>query len=184
MVEAPSLLNLIGGAMVYGQEGEDKEETSKFQTQGAAAMAVGGSWLVTTIGISAFYKPYRSAYLLTKKMPAKTKREKLMRERIAEAALADASSLAKKIKYFSVVTNLAAAGIVIGSSESDSATLVGVAAAFGSILPLLFPYKWEKNYSRHEQYKKRIYGPVAQSDILYNQHTKKFAPGLKLSLQF
>ena len=80
--------------MIYSQtaeadvdnEDEDKttETENRYKTIGGTAMGIGGFWLTATVGVSLFYQPYRYAYYQTKRMKVVSKRDQLIRERLAE----------------------------------------------------------------------------------------------------
>ena len=164
-VQLPSILTLAGGAMIYSQtaeediDNEDEDKTTevenRYKTIGGAAMGIGGFWLTATVGVSLFYKPYRSAYYQTKKMKVVSKRDQLIKERLAEQALKNAYSTARKIEHLSVWTNFAASAGILSQAEKNSTKIIAVMAGISSFLPYLFPYRWETTYKQHEKYKKR-----------------------------
>ena len=183
-VQVPSALNLAAGALTYAQSDEDVDTENTYKTVGATAMGIGGFWLGATIGVSLVYRPYRSVYFQIKKMKITTKRDQLIKERLAEGALRDAYSLARKIEHLSVWTNFAASAAVLSQAESNSTKTIAIMAAISSFLPYLFPYHWENTYKRQEGYKKKIYGPIARGELLFNKTNKSFSPALKMSYRF
>ena len=117
-------------------------------------------------------------------MKASTKREQLIRERVAEEALRNTYSLARKIEHLSVWSNFIASVAVLTQADSNEAKLLGVSAAIGSFLPYLFPYRWETTYLRHESYKKKIYGPITGAGLMFNEETKNYPRVLCLATDF
>jgi hypothetical protein len=146
------------------------------------AVGVGAGWLALTIGFSAFYRPYFNGYKDVARMPATNKREELTRERIAEEALYAPDSIAVKMKWFSVGTNLLVNLALFNnnSGQSDMPITIGV---LGSFAPLLFESRWSTIAERHREYKKKIYGPVASTTLLPTGGTDRqpsYQPGLGL----
>ena len=137
-----------------------------------------------TVGVSLFYKPYRSAYYQTKKMKVVSKRDQLIKERLAEQALQNAYSTARKIEHLSVWTNFAASAGILSQAEKNSTKIIAVMAGISSFFLTYFLTDGKQLTSRHEKYKKKIYGPIARGDIIFNKQTNSLAPALKLSYNF
>lgn len=182
-IQLSSLMLLSAGAMSSGNVKTEKEEQ---KSAPAVAMAVGTIWLgVTTWAISS-YRPYRSALKRLSKLPYKTKRNKLMRERLAEEELNRLKTLGQRVRWFSVFTNLAASGLLVDATEEETdAKMISSLSALMAFTPLFFTFKWESVADEQDKYKKRIYAPVAMSPIISNPFdTGKRASGFNFHFLF
>lgn len=183
-LQIASLLTLTTGAMASSNIKEDKEEDYASEI----SMLVGAGWLAASVWASMKYRPYRSSYLKMRKMPYKTKREKLLKERMAEEEINTLRSIGKKIRWAGALTTLAASLNLQSSIDSDSdegkraETLAGVSAAV-SLATLFFPNRWERVADEQEKYKKKIYSPVSIAPALLNTD-KGLASGLALAWNF
>jgi hypothetical protein len=150
-----------------------------------AGIAVGGGWLAATLILSATYRPYESGSAEIKALPKGSPREQLVRERMAEESLERAASLGKRLKWISAATNLGA-GIYMMSNAQDGTfakTADAVAMAL-SLTPLIFPMRWELVACEQNEYKKKIYAPIAAAGALVEPLTGRPAPGLAISFSF
>ena len=149
------------------------------------AQIVGGSFLVGTLAISAFYSPYKRC--LDKLPRGNSKRQRLTRERLAEEALYGASSFGWKITTLSVVANLGAS-IFMASNVNDDNRVYPIFAAAASLTPLLFRSRWIQVSKLHRKYKKRIYGPLSSlqmgPSMVYDRGQNKMVSAVGLSMQF
>ncbi len=150
------------------------------------ALGVGLAWMGVTYGILNQQDFYTSAVAEIRPLPSKTTREQLLRERRAEEAISRAGSLARKLKWMSFATNLFSGILVASSSKSEGASLYfGIGAAVASLTPLIFSHRWDELDSRQQDYKKRIYAPVAGVGILKDPcFSGRFSPALSLSMAF
>lgn len=124
------------------------------------ATTVGAGWLAGTIWLSVTYSPYEKGYSEIKESVPKTKKQKLAQERKAEEYIHRAGEFTKKIKYISLVSNLLANAYVLAEAQEDSQTTAAF-GVLGSFLPILFPLHWETTSQTHNDYKKKIYGPIS-----------------------
>jgi hypothetical protein len=183
-VSLSSISTLVAGAMSGSSIQEEKKEDGGDMAP-TIAMAVGGAWLGATAWAAMAYRPYRKAYSRFKKMPYKTKREKLTVERLAEEELSQLRTLGKRIRWFSAVTNLAASGYLMGNLESESDAQI--AAGFSALLalgPIFFKYHWEDVANEQDKYKKKIFSPVAMMPIMKNPFSNDRASGVSLLYTF
>lgn len=150
-----------------------------------AGEVVGGAWIVATVALSAFYRPYSSGWEEVGPMPARSKREQLSRERLAEEAIERPARLSRRLSILSAATNFAAAVYMANYSGKGTlgvpATIVSAIAAF---VPIVFPYHWQTVANDQREYKKRIYGPIASAAVFPEPGTGRAAPGLALALRW
>lgn len=181
-LQIASLSNLIGGIM---QLSTYDKSVAYGSSSGWAGIIVGGGWLAGSYFLGKQYRPYGKTMEAIAKMPGKSQREQLIRERLAEEGIRAAALSGRRIKWISFLSNLAAAGYMISKVDKKTSTnfvhLISAAAAFG---PLFFPYRWERIYCEQNEYKKKIYGPIASSALFYDSVSNKFVPGLNVSLTF
>ena len=179
-IQVSAVSTLAAGILLSGDSVKD---TTKGYN--AVGMAIGGGWLATTLAIEAFYQPYSSAKQEVNAMPHKTQREQLTRERYAEEVFRSQARLATRLKWLSVATNLGANVLMITNGQSGSTAQVFAATgAVLSLTPLVFRSYRQDIADEQEDYKKRIYGPVASATIFSAPGTHEAAPGVVLSMSF
>ncbi len=164
-VQSSALLTLAAAISAQPRANLSSSQQSAFDSSKQIAIGVGVGWLAITLGLSAWYRPYLSGYREIARMPNKTERQQLTRERLAEEALYAPEDLAIKIKWFSFVSNLAANVAVMTNADKSSQGFLAV-AAFASLAPILFPYRWETVAELQRKYLKRIYGPVTSAVLM------------------
>lgn len=182
-VQLSSLATLAAGAM-SGSSIDTEKDAEELSPK--LAMGVGAAWMAVTTYAALAYRPYRAAYNQLKKMPSKTKRQKLLKERLAEEEIFNLRRLGKRIRIFSAVSNFAASAYLSGnmeSSESDAAIAANFAALV-SFTSLFFTYRWEDVADEQESYKKKIFAPVAMNPILRNGFNNDPASGVSLLWRF
>ncbi|MEK6704417.1 MAG: hypothetical protein AABZ06_01375 [Bdellovibrionota bacterium] len=158
-------------------------KTDPKKQSGLAGLAVGGGWLVLTTAMAMYYNPYSSAAGHLNVMGKKSTRDLLVRERYAEEEINSTSSLAKKLMWLSVATNFGTAIYMAGKSEPETlSSLVDGIAIATAFAPLVFRSRWMAVSNEQQEYKKRIYAPVAT--VIPEPGTGNPAPGLILSVFF
>jgi hypothetical protein len=140
-------------------EDEDKRDTAKYSALTAQVIGVG--WLGTSVALGMMHKPYHAGEMALRKSKGSGKRDQLGKEREAEEVLSETASTYRKIKWLAVTSNFLAGLAVAGSAEDKFAQATGGIAALAALSPLLFPYRAETVDCYHQDYKKRIYGPLA-----------------------
>lgn len=152
---------------------------------GMSGVAVGGAWVVTTLAMQLMYQPYTSAHQEVSAMQGKTPRDQLTRERAAEEAIRKQARLVSRLKWLSFLSNLGAAGYMAAKSDMGSVSQItdGVAAAF-AFAPLVFRSRWQDVHEEQQEYKKRIYAPIASTGLMSEPGTGRVAPGVFLTMAF
>jgi hypothetical protein len=186
-MQISALTTLTAGIMHLATS--DPDPTSYKPSIGFAGVSVGGAWLLATVGMSVFYTPYQSGADDIKKMPAGSMRDQLSRERMAEERLNGPSSLAYKLIWLSAISNLGAGVTMAVFSQPGSVSLIANAVAAGlSITPLIFPYRWIRVAREQRDYRKRIYGPVADWSVdplfQFFSADSSMGTGAQLTLRF
>ena len=152
------------------------------ESKNGAALIVGAGWILGTVLFG--YSPYENGWNDIKKMPAKTKREQLARERFAEMAINDAASAGRRLNWISFITNGAASGMMVGQHEGSSGVAFATIAAVGSILPIIIGTQWQSVANQQRKFKKRIFGPVGSATMLQDKTNGKYVPGYSLAFHF
>lgn len=89
------------------------------------------------------------------------------------------------MKWLSFASNLLSSGYLATSVKKDSWTVaLAGASAIGSFIPLFFSHRWELTEDLQQEYKKRIYSPVAGPTLLMGPEGTSFVPGFSLALRF
>ena len=159
------------GLLQYSSNTDGKSDPNKFS--GLTGMIIGGTWLAINYTQFKRKKAYWHAYKKVKGMKGKTKQMKLARERIAEEELAYRAELARKFTYVSVGTNLAASIYMMSQVEKETISeLTNAVALLASVMPLLFKTREERVYEQHQNYKKKIYAPLVNFRMFYDQVAK------------
>ncbi len=183
-MQASAATTIAAGIFALGDNGKDGS-SKKIEEAGMVALGIGSGWLVTTLGMSVLYRPFSSGLDELGKLPAKSKQEQLTRERLAEEHIARASSLSRKLEWLSIATNaLASANVAAAAEKEEMAQVVGGLGVVMSAAPLLFSYYWQEVHRYHEDYKKRVYGPVVEHTWLPRPDRAGLAPGIRLALYF
>lgn len=182
-VQLSALSTLTAGAMASSSVDIDKDEE---EVSPKVALAVGGAWLGATAWAAMSYRPYKDAFRRLKKMPYKTKRQKLIVERLAEEEINSLRTLGKRIRWYSAASNLAASVFLLDSVEEDSdAKMAASVSALLALGPIFFKYNWENIADEQEKYKKKIYTPVAVAPIFNSPfNISKRAAGVNLLYTF
>lgn len=175
---------------------------SNYIATGMIGVAVGSSWLIGTVLLSALYHPYTSGLSEVNSGSGGSggsTRDQLSRERAAEEVIRSASSLGQKLKWASVISNLGTSIFMLSKSTNSSNQSGGIpsqavvgsagqALQFGaaamSFLPLLFNFHWHDVAEEQMDYKKRIYAPVASGTFYFDQASQKYVPGMALAWTF
>jgi hypothetical protein len=186
-LQISSLMTLVSG--LYSQS--NKPDPSSVNPDDAkwasnAAIGVGAAWLIGSYILSESYTPYTKAVGVLQAMPTKTPQETLARERIAEEHIEAAGKTGDRIMWASAITNLAASAYLAGKSSRDGAVFAGVSGLL-AFSPLVFRYNWQTVSQYHQDYKKKIYGPIAMP-MLMETHSRfaknEFVPGVSWLLSF
>lgn len=172
VLQAPAFFTLLAGASAMSMKEAKSKEAA------AIASGIGLGWLLGTVGLSAMYSPYRTGQKEIAPLGDKTQEQSLAKERRAEEALYFPAYLMRRVQYISAFTNFAGA-IAITSlpEENEKVKALGGVAAVMAFLPLVFDHPWIINYDQQQEYKKKIYGPVAQLTLLPEESRKRITPG-------
>lgn len=184
----PATMTLASGLVLTmnGTKSDTKPEGDGTKFAPAVGIGVGAAWWAVTFGILNRLDMYSDGAAEVAKLPGKTPREQLLRERRAEETIVRAGKLANRLKWISIVTNLGSSAYMVAASKDKSFSLYFAgASAVASFTPLLFAHRWETTESLHHDYKKRIYAPIASvTPTVLSPNGKTFSPGLLLSYQF
>ncbi|MBT4792379.1 MAG: hypothetical protein HON90_12480 [Halobacteriovoraceae bacterium] len=181
-IQASGLMTLVAGAMSSSSLIDDGEKRDLAPLVG---MGVGAMWVGISTWMGLSYRPYKTAYGKIKKYQYKTKRQKIITERMAEEEIHSLKALGRKLRWFSVASNLIASAYLAENveDESDAKAIAGVSAAV-AILPLFFSYRWENVSEEQDKYKRKIFGPLVMAPIMFDPINQKSATGLSLNLTF
>lgn len=178
----PGMMTLISGIMQFNAVNttDDPNKNSAY-----AGTLVGAFWVASSIYINSKYRPYTTSYKLFYKLPVKTKRQQLVRERMAESEINKIGRYGKIMKWMNVLSNAGVSAYMLGKTEDGSRTkLIHGISLLTSFMPLLFENQWEKVKSEQKSYKKKIYAPLIGAGLLPIGSTGKFAPGAYAHITF
>jgi hypothetical protein len=170
--QVPAFFTLMAGASAMSMKEAQSKEAA------AIASGIGLGWIVGTMGLSAMYTPYRNGQQDIAGLGEKTLEQQLAKERRAEEALHFPAYLMRRVQYIAAFTNFAGA-IAITSlpEENEKVKAVAGIAAVMAFLPLVFDHPWIINYDQQQEYKKKIYGPLAELTLLPESTQEKVTPG-------
>jgi hypothetical protein len=157
---------------------------------GYSAAGIGGAGLLLTSLASWKYQPMTSGAAEIQGLSAQSPRDRLVRERMAEESLRQAARMGRIMRWsIGATTFLASAGTTyLGVRKMDTANItLGVVSTVASVLPFLFPTRWEQVASEQESYKKKIYGPIGanwQIDPVVLTQTGESQAGATFSWQY
>lgn len=184
-IQAPAAMTMVSGITLFASGTDDSPEKTWPKYAPWVGIGVGAAWIGLTEWALKKNPPYAIAAKDLAGLPKKTTREQLVRERRAEEALENGASIARKMKYFSFLTNVGASVYMASAAKEGSfGRTFAIASAFTALTPLLFAHPWEKTADFQRDYKKRIYGPVASVGLLQRNSRGDVSPGLVLALRW
>ncbi len=159
---------------------ESYRSNADFKVNAAAGLSA--AWFAATYFISAS-EPYNSALYKINQVKGKDKKSMLLRERLAEEAMQKPADLVKMLAYGSAITNFAAAASLLDTVSSDYNIYAGI-AMLTSFLPLIFKNKYQENFEKHNEYKRKIYAPVVFTDVYKPNAYSQWKPRLVLQWDY
>jgi len=179
---ASGLMTMVSGFMLNASTDPDEDKMAAAHGAGLAAIIVGGTWVATTTYMSLWYMPYSNGWREVKGMEGRDRRERLARERIAEEAINAPSRLVRRLNWLGLISNFAASGYMVATATDEMGRAFSAASVIAAVMPIVFPTRWQTTAETHEDYKKRIYGPVTNIFIPVDHKTGRSGLGLSLSL--
>ncbi|EQC46620.1 hypothetical protein [Bacteriovorax sp. Seq25_V] len=171
---------LVAGLMQFSNVDEQDDPDKKSPLAG---VVVGGAWLGINYYLGHHYNIYQRTLKDVNRVTGNSQRDQLTRERYAEEGMNSAARLAKKLKWMSAITNLAANTYMLTNVKKDSTSeIIDGVAILAALGPLFFETTWEQVWRDQKSYKKKIYGPIVSTSVFSVEDT--FVPGLSLSLKF
>jgi hypothetical protein len=164
-LQVSALATLLAGVSSPKPTDVDKQDRDDVKHSRQVAIGVGLAWLGFSVYFNEEYMPYTKANALLKTMPDKTPQEELIRERIAEENIEASSSLGKKMMWASVATNLAAAAY-LGNNTANEGQVYAAVAGLLAFAPVVFRDRWQIVNDYHQEYKKKIYGPITMPTLM------------------
>ncbi len=161
---------------------DDLRKVDEAKKVANAGVLIGAAWVGVISYMAHNYKPYQQGYREVKKMSKKTKADNLALERIAEEKLKEAVETGKKINFLSTLSNFTVSAVMVGYGKGDTALFAGLSALI-SFAPYYFNNYWKTVNDRHQEYKKKIYGPVSMPYFDLDKNGQLIS-GVQLSLQF
>jgi hypothetical protein len=180
-MQISAISTLATGLMQLGNVNTSKDPSKKSPNAG---IFVGAAWLGINYYVGQRYHVYESTSSEVNKLPAKTTRDQLMRERIAEEGINSAAHMAVRLKWISVATNFGANAFMLSKVKKEStAQYMGAFSLLASFAPVLFISEWERVAADQSAYKKKVYGPIFTTSI-FETSEGKFSPGFLLAYTF
>ena len=163
----------------YGYDAVKESDGSKVAS---TSMLVGAAWIGVLTYMAYDYKPYQSGMREVAKLPSKSKSDQITRERFAEEKINNAADFSQKVAFLSTATNLLASTAMAAYGKGDTALVAGL-SALAAFAPYYFSNYWQTLADRHQEYKKKIYGPVSMP-LLHIDQKGELISGLQWSLRF
>jgi hypothetical protein len=181
-LQLAGLTTLLAGVLQSSNVNLDDDPKENSPKMG---MLIGGGWVIATALLDMKYKPYRKGFDNAKRVKGKSKRDQLTRERLSEEAINNAGKLGRKLDYLGVATNLLAGSYMMASVKKDTisqvANILSIVTAF---TPFVFNNYWTKVSKTQNSYKKKVYGPISFSPVLFDSSTKKYVSGASFAFTF
>jgi hypothetical protein len=181
----PASMTFLAGAGLLANGPRDGSDNGLNRAAPYIGMGVGALWWVaTTVWIHPMDEYGKGAAEISK-ISVKSTRDLLTRERTAEESIRKAAKISRRMKWLSVLSNLAASALMGSAGKEDgySNALAGI-SAITSLTPLIFKHRWEDTECLQEEYKRRIYAPVAGPALITDPSGLSLSPGVALSLRF
>jgi hypothetical protein len=173
-ISASALTTLITAVTHDTDLSKDSESQAK-----NAGMIVGAGWLALNMWMGYQYSGYTSAANKINALPAKTAREQLIKERMAEEEINHLGRIGKTMKWGSFVTNFLAGTYMGSKAKKDSKSQVYSGLTMvASFLPIIFSNHFEDVATEQQQYKKKIFGTISSNFLLQDPVTNKWVPGV------
>ncbi len=180
-MQISALSTFTTGLLQLGSVNEVKDPSKRSPNAG---LVIGAAWLGINYFVGQRYHIYENTVTEVNKIPGKTTRDQLMRERIAEEGINRAAHLAVRMKWISVATNLGANAFMLSKVKKETgAQYMGAFSVLASFAPVLFASEWETVAADQNSYKKKVYGPIFTTSI-FETSEGKFSPGFLLSSTF
>jgi|FLYM01.1.fsa_nt_gi hypothetical protein len=181
-VMTPGVLTMIAAASLYSQRDDlDPHRRSEAKDAAMIGFTIGAFWTGYSAYLATTYSPYQAAARELNQLQSDTLKKKLVKERIAEERISEAATFGRNLSWLSAGT-LLVSSLAISSNGRDETQAVAVVAAVSSLAPIFLNYRWQKVSRYHEDYKKRIYGPLISSSV-YGRDGR-IAPMLMVSSSF
>lgn len=186
MITVPALTTLLAASSVnhsYNPENvlTDKDRRDVDQSV-QLAQVIGATGLIAGVSL-----PYlwgnRDGWERVRGVKERGKKGALLRERLAEESLEQQSHVMTLIRYGFGAANLLALAPLGTRVHPDDRAAVSVAVAVG-LLPLFFPPRQVTAYRKQQEYKKKIYTPVAGLGVGWNAPAKALVPEYRLVWTF
>ncbi len=182
-LQVSALATLAASANLFSNS-LNRKEGSDLASARVGAL-VGSAWIATTLLLSNSYTPYSSQLGEIQSLPSKDTREQLVKERMAEEALERAASVGRRLSLISAVTEGAASIYMLGNARGGTAGVaLGGIALITAFAPIVFPYGWQTIAYEQQDYKRKIYAPLASVGFSPEPSTDRPAPTLTLSARF
>lgn len=182
----PAALSIFAGIRLGAQKNElELGQQSDASDLSKLSIGVGSLWVGYASYLALTYKPYSTANAEISEFKVGSKRELLVRERLAEEKIEEAGRFGRALSWASAGT-MFATSIGMASIGKRDAQAYAIAAGVTALAPLLFTYRWQKVSHYHSEYKKRIYGPIVTS-ALYGHYFKgeqQWAPQVLVGYSF
>lgn len=173
---------LVAGLLQFGNVDEESDPDKKSPLAG---IIIGAGWLGINYYLGHQYNIYQNTQSDVSKITGNSMRDQLTRERFAEEGMSQAARLGRKLKWMSVLSNVAANTYMISNTKKDSLSeVVNGVAILAALGPLFFETSWESAWRDQQNYKKKIYGPVVSVRTGVFSVGNNVAPGLGLNLKF
>ncbi len=178
-----SALTTLAASFVQSSNIDTSKDSEKYSR--TAGLAVGGTWLLMNLYMGYQNKGFSGAQEKISGLSYKTSREQLIKERMAEEEIFRLGRIGRMMKWGSFTTNLAASAYMFSKAKKDtSAKLFDGAAIIASFLPLIFDNHYENVAREQQQYKKKIFGNISSTFLLFDKEKNKFNPGIGLTASF
>lgn len=163
----------------YNYDSAKEDEANQIVTIG---QLTGAAWIGILSYLAYNHKPYQNGYREVAKLSSKSKSDKIARERFAEEKINEAADFSQKVAFLSTSTNLFAS-IALSAYAKDDAAIVSALSALVAFAPYYFTNYWQNLADKHEEYKKKIYGPVSMPLIQLDKGGELIS-GVQWSFQF
>ncbi len=190
-IQLGAVASIASGFGAMRDQGKTSTATENYrdsvQFAGQVAVLNGLGWTIATAALSVMQTPYQTGWSGIQKLPQGSKQDRLTRERLAEESLEAPSRLAKRLSYVALGTNSFAAGLILRSAHDPLTKVLAASQVLLAATPFIFPSHWQEVYEQHLEYKKRIYGPIAQISLIHPSHDLlgvRAGPGINLTWNF
>lgn len=184
-VTLSSATTLMAANMVKGNYGKNvvtAEDQSRAENIVQVAQILGAGGLVLGLGLPVI-SSYGAGLAKVRAIKGNDRRAQLLRERLSEEVLERQAHYANLVRWASSSANLAISLAMMERADENQSKFAAL-AALASVVPMVLRPSQVVSYEKHQEYKRKIYSPVTDLDLLWDPSQGSWQPVTTLTWRF